>query len=65
MFVPCSSAVMLELNLVLHLLKRHPLLKEKTGSFGGVFLVCLTVSFPKHSIVVVEDSLTLTQPLTS
>lgn len=33
MFVPCSSAVVLEFNLVLHLLKCKTLLKQKSGSF--------------------------------
>lgn len=47
MFVPCNSAVTLEFNLVLHLLKCNPLLKQKSGSFGGVFSFVLQLVFLK------------------
>lgn len=47
MFVPCSFDVMLELNLVLHLLKWNLLLKQKSGSFGGIFWFIFLLVFLK------------------
>lgn len=51
MFVPRSLAAMLDFNLVLHLLKCNPLLKQQSGSFGGGFLFVFQLVFLKAAFL--------------